>query len=87
MSDYVLSCCSTADLTKEHFDSREIHYICFHFAIDGQEYSDDLGLSVPFDEFYDRMKKGADTRTSQVNISEYLDFFTPISSPKSTHTL
>lgn len=75
MSDYVLSCCSTADLTKEHFDSREIHYICFHFAIDGQEYSDDLGLSVPFDEFYDRMKKGADTRTSQVNISEYVDYF------------
>ena len=75
MSDYVLSCCSTADLTKEHFDSREIHYICFHFAIDGQEYSDDLGLSAPFDEFYDRMKKGADTRTSQVNISEYVDYF------------
>ena len=75
MSDYVLSCCSTADLTKEHFDSREIHYICFHFAIDGQEYSDDLGLSVSFDEFYDRMKKGADTRTSQVNISEYVDYF------------
>lgn len=75
MSDYVLSCCSTADLTKEHFDSREIHYICFHFAIDGQEYSDDLGLSVPFDEFYDRMKKGADTRTSQLNISEYVDYF------------
>lgn len=77
MSDYILSCCSTADLTKEHFDAREIHYVCFHFAIDGQEYIDDLGATIPFDEFYKRIAEGADTRTSQVNISEYVDYFTP----------
>lgn len=75
MGNYVLSCCSTADLTQEHFASRDIHYICFHYALDGQEYPDDLGQTIPFDEFYDRMKKGADTRTSQVNISEYVDYF------------
>ena len=38
MADYILSCCSTADLSKEHFDSREIHYICFHFMLDGVDY-------------------------------------------------
>ena len=27
MSDYVISCCSTADLTKEHFEKRNISYI------------------------------------------------------------
>ena len=54
MADYILSCCSTADLSKEHFDSREIHYICFHFMLDGVDYPDDLGVSVPFDEFYRR---------------------------------
>lgn len=75
MSDYVLSCCSTADLTKEHFEKRDIHYVCFHFAIDGEEYMDDLGESVPFDEFYRRMAEGAETRTSQVNISEYVAYF------------
>ena len=77
MNDYILSCCSTADLTKEHFDARDIHYVCFHFAIDGKEYIDDLGATIPFDEFYKRIADGADTRTSQVNISEYVDFFTP----------
>lgn len=77
MSDYILSCCSTADISKEHFLERDIHYICFHFAIDGVEYMDDLGESIPYDEFYERMKKGADTRTSQVNISEYVEYFTP----------
>ena len=77
MADYILSCCSTADLSKEHFDSREIHYICFHFMLDGVDYPDDLGVSVPFDEFYRRMAEGSDTRTSQVNVSEYVEYFTP----------
>ena len=78
MADYILSCCSTADLTKEHFEERDIHYVCFHYAIDGQEYMDDLGGSMSFEEFYARMAKGADTRTSQVNISEYVTYFTQL---------
>ena len=78
MADYILSCCSTADLTKEQFEERDIHYVCFHYAIDGQEYMDDLGVSMSFEEFYARMAKGADTRTSQVNISEYVTYFTQL---------
>ena len=74
---YIISCCSTADLSKEHFDERGIHYVCFHYAIDGVEYPDDLGQSIPFDEFYERMTKGAETRTAQVNVAEYVEFFTP----------
>ena len=72
---YVLSCCSTADLSKEHFEARGIHYVCFHYALDGVEYFDDLGQSMPFDEFYARMAAGADTRTSQVSITEYVEHF------------
>ena len=75
MNDYVLSCCSTADLTREHFEARDIHYVCFHFAVDGVEYTDDLGASMPIEEFYGKIAKGADTRTSQVNISEYVSYF------------
>ena len=51
MDNYVLSCCSTADLTKAHFDSRNIRYICFHYALGDTEYPDDLGQTVSFDEF------------------------------------
>lgn len=75
MRDYILSCSSTADLTKEHFDRRGIHYVCFHFAVNDRDYMDDLGQSLPFEEFYAEMEKGAQTRTSQVNISEYVDYF------------
>jgi hypothetical protein len=38
MADYILSCCSTADLAKEHFLSRDIRYICFHYELDGKQY-------------------------------------------------
>lgn len=77
MADYVLSCCSTADLSAEHFAARNIEYVCFHFSMDGRRYSDDLGHSIPFDEFYSRMVGGADTKTSQVSTGEYVEYFTP----------
>ena len=71
MSDYILSCCSTADLTKEHFESRDIHYICFHFEVDDKQYPDDLGVSFPFADFYKAMADGAMTRTSQVAVTPF----------------
>ena len=77
MSDYIISCCSTADLTKEHFEARDIKYVCFHYMLDGEDYMDDLGQSMPFEEFYKKMAEGADTKTSQVNVAEYIDYFTP----------
>ncbi len=75
MNNYVLSCCSTADLTKEHLDSRGINYIYFHYYLDGVEYDDDLGQSMPFDKFYEAMKNGAETRTSQINADEFMSYF------------
>ena len=77
MSEYILSCCSTADLTQEHFESRDIHYICFHFELDGKQYLDDLGKSIAFHDFYQAMANGADTRTSQINADEFIQYFTP----------
>ncbi len=72
---YVLSCCSTADLSREHFAQRDIHFICFHYQLNGKDMLDDLGQSTPFDRFYQAMADGADTRTSQVNTEEYLAYF------------
>ena len=75
MANYVLSCCSTADLTKEHFENRDIHYICFHYKLDGADYPDDLGQTIQFEDFYKKMDEGAETSTSQVNVSEYVEYF------------
>ncbi len=75
MADYVISCCSTADLSQEHFVQRDIHYICFHFFLNDVDYADDLGKSIPFPDFYQAMADGAETRTSQVNVSEFEAYF------------
>lgn len=76
MSEYVLSCCSTADLSKEHLESRNIEYVCFNFMLNGVQYPDDLGETVALDDFYKQMENGAETRTSQVNVDKYIEFFT-----------
>ncbi|MCR5748149.1 MAG: DegV family protein [Lachnospiraceae bacterium] len=77
MGDYVLSCCSTADLSKEHFQKRNISYVCFHYEIDGEQYMDDLGESMDFHEFYSKMAEGSMTKTSQINAEEFIDYFEP----------
>ncbi len=77
MGDYIISCCSTADLKKEHFGERDISYICFHYELDGKQYRDDLGETMPFDEFYRAMQQGADTKTSQINEAEFQEYFEP----------
>lgn len=76
MSNYILSCCSTVDLSKEHLESLNVSYICFHYSINGVNYKDDLWQSVSAEDFYKAMTDGAETSTSQINVSEYEDYFT-----------
>ena len=78
MEDYIISCSSTADLSKEHFEEINVPYVCFHFNLDGKTYPDDLGQSVPFDKFYRMMAEGSMTSTSQVNIEEFVQYFTKL---------
>ncbi|MGM9589786.1 MAG: DegV family protein [Faecousia sp.] len=75
MNNYVLSCCSTVDLTPERMQKRDLRYLCFKFTVDGIEYQDDMGTSMPSEELFRRMAGGADTKTSQVSTEEYLERF------------
>ncbi len=77
MANYILSCGSTADLSKTRFQQRDISYICFRYRLNDVDYPDDLGETMSMSEFYNAMANGADTATSQPNISDYLDYFTP----------
>lgn len=77
MNKYILSCCSTADLPADHFAKRGISYVCFHYELNGQEHLDDLGKTMPFESFYQAMADGAETKTSQVNVAEFTEYFEP----------
>ena len=77
MRDFVISCCSTCDLTPEQIRKYGIEYVPLHFEVDGVMYDDDLGQSMGYDEFYSKMTAGSETRTSQVNSEEYIAYFKP----------
>ena len=77
MAEYILSCCSTADLSREHLMSRSIPYVCFHFFLNDEEKIDDLGISVPPKVLFDAIRAGVSARTAQVNADEYEAFFRP----------
>jgi DegV family protein with EDD domain len=77
MSEFVLSCCSTADLPRRYFEETGIPFLPFHVHLEGKDYLDDLGDSLPLEDFYARMKAGTMPTTSQVNVEEYLRFFEP----------
>ena len=77
MSGYILSCESTVDLSREHLEQRGLSCICYPFELDGVMYRDDLGATIPYDEFYAAMAGGAETRTAQINAFEFEEYFEP----------
>lgn len=78
MTNYQLTCSSTADLPAVYLERHGIPYSCYHFEMDGRQYPDDLGKTISFKEFYDRIDAGAMPVTSQVNVEEFVRFFEPI---------
>ena len=74
-NNFVVSCCSTVDISEELLKQKGIEYICFNFQINDDIYPDDLGKTVSYPEFYQMMREGADTRTSAVNIEQFKEYF------------
>lgn len=58
LSEYKITCCSTADMPAAYFEEKNLPFVCFHFRMDGVEYPDDLGKSMAFDEFYKKVTCG-----------------------------
>lgn len=72
---YILSCCSSVDLPAELLRERNIRWTGFHVTLGDREYRDDLGATVPHADFYRAMTEGADTKTAQINVDEYMTYF------------
>ena len=77
MSNYVLTCCSTADVSEKYLQSRDVKYVYFNYELGGEQCKDDFGRTNPPATLYKRMLAGEDCRTSQVSIGEYMDFWRP----------
>ena len=77
MKNYVLTCSSTVDLSNEYLKALNINYIEFNYQINSDVYKDDMGKTISSKEFYDLMRNGTTTKTSQINANEYIEFFKP----------
>jgi len=75
MDSYVLSCCSTSDLSPEEYKKRNIEYICFHYFLGDKEYVDDFGKTLSYKDFYQKMMDGVMTKTTQLNAEQYYEYF------------
>ena len=75
MGNYILSCCSMIDLTKKQIEDRDIKVIFGHYSLDEKEYRDDFGETISYKDFYQAMVDGADTKTWQINSTEFAEHF------------
>ena len=77
MSDFVLSCESTADYPRSFFEERQIAWVPFHYNLDGVSYPDDLYASISPEAFFDKIKAGAQPTTSPVGVGDYVELWEP----------
>lgn len=77
MSDYILTCESTADYPRSFFERRNIPFACFHYELDGVAGVDDLYTSTTPEKFFSDLKAGGRSTTSQPNAGEYVDLWEP----------
>lgn len=75
MPKFILSCESTIDLPYSYAQERALPILFYSYAIDGTEYSDDMGRhadSLP--RFYGFLSDGKLSTTSQLNAAQYETF-------------
>lgn len=74
MIDIIISTEATLDLPKDIIEKYDIKYADMHYSIDDKEYYT-ADNNFTFEEFYNKMKQGSMTRTSQINEFEAREYF------------
>lgn len=66
---------SSCDLPREYVDDNNIEVISLVLNLNGQIIKDDLGKTLSYKDFYQKMRDGATPTTSQVNAHEFEEAF------------
>lgn len=74
---YVLTCESPCDLGLEHLRAIRVPFACFHFYVNGEEFTDDCYESMSPQDFYAHMEAGDKISTSQISPGEYRALWEP----------
>ena len=67
---------SACDLKREYIDKNNIALLSLILNLEGQAIKDDLGKSLSYEEFYNKMRHGATPTTSQINAHDFEEEFT-----------
>lgn len=76
---YILASDATLDLPVDLIEKYGIEVVPMAFTLDGEEilhYPDERNMTT--EAFYDALKQGKKSVTSQINPAAYVEFFTPI---------
>lgn len=68
MRDYVITTDNTCDLPKEYLEQHEVPTMSLTYILDGETYTEEN--SLPYQDFYKKMREGCMPTTSQVNPEE-----------------
>ena len=75
MNDYIVTVNSTVDVPREWLRERNVPFVPLKYTIDGETYQDMMGLSPK--EFFDKLREGKMSVTSQVNPEEAKEALEP----------
>ena len=76
-TNFIVTTDSGCDLPISFCDSISVIPLKMHYTIDGTVFTDNM-LHEECKFFYDKMRNGAAPVTSQINPSEYIDFWKPL---------
>lgn len=66
---------SACDLTREYIENNNIGLLSLILNLEGKIIKDDLGKSLSYKDFYNKMREGATPTTSQVNAHDFEEEF------------
>ena len=75
---YIIMTDSDSDLPYALQQEMNIPVVKMPYTLEGQEYLDDLGQTMDYKTYYDKMRAGAHPTTSALNEYVYLEYFEPI---------
>ena len=72
MAEYKIITDSTTDLSAALIAEMDVHVISMHFAMDGTTYTNDPeGTEISFHDFYEKLRSGGSSTTSQVSMEQF----------------
>ena len=76
MSEYVIITDSSCDISPELLAQWEVPFVSLSVKFD-EDAESFANFDMPFDRFYDRMRKGSVARTSAVNLEDFKEPSSP----------